>query len=97
MTGYLPVGFELAAELTYPEPEGTSTGILNAASQLFGIIFTTMYSWLFTSYGDIWANGVMCGMLAVGAVLTGCIRSELHRQKAQSIENSTRNSVIEKY
>lgn len=23
MTGYLPVGFELAAELTYPEPEGS--------------------------------------------------------------------------
>lgn len=23
MTGYLPVGFEFAAELTYPEPEGT--------------------------------------------------------------------------
>lgn len=34
MTGYLPVGFEFAAELTYPEPEGTSAGILNAASQV---------------------------------------------------------------
>lgn len=33
MTGYLPVGFEFAAELTYPEPEGTSAGILNAAAQ----------------------------------------------------------------
>jgi hypothetical protein len=22
MTGYLPVGFEFAAEITYPEPEG---------------------------------------------------------------------------
>lgn len=29
MTGLLPVGFELAAELTYPEPEGTSAGLLN--------------------------------------------------------------------
>lgn len=34
MTGYLPVGFEFAAELTYPEPEGTSAGLLNAASQV---------------------------------------------------------------
>lgn len=34
MTGYLPVGFELAAEITYPEPEGTSAGLLNAASQV---------------------------------------------------------------
>lgn len=34
MTGYLPVGFELAAELTYPEPEGTSAGLLNAVTQV---------------------------------------------------------------
>lgn len=34
MTGYLPVGFEFAAELTYPEPEGTSAGLLNASSQV---------------------------------------------------------------
>ncbi|XP_074031349.1 choline/ethanolamine transporter flvcr2b-like [Leptinotarsa decemlineata] len=43
MTGLLPVGFELAAELTYPEPEGTSAGLLNAAANVFGIIFTRMF------------------------------------------------------
>ena len=37
MTGYLPVGFEFAAELTFPEPEGTTSGLLNASAQLFGI------------------------------------------------------------
>jgi len=34
MTGYLPVGFELAAEVTYPEPEGTSSGLLNTSAQV---------------------------------------------------------------
>lgn len=34
MTGYLPVGFEYAAEITYPEPEGTVTGLLNASAQV---------------------------------------------------------------
>ena len=34
MTGYLPVGFEFAAELTFPEPEGTSSGLLNASAQV---------------------------------------------------------------
>ncbi|CAG2192814.1 FLVCR [Mytilus edulis] len=33
MTGYLPVGFEIAAEITYPESEGTSSGLLNASAQ----------------------------------------------------------------
>lgn len=40
MTGYLPVGFEFAAELTYPEAEGTSSGLLNASAQFFGIFCT---------------------------------------------------------
>lgn len=34
MTGYLPLGFEFAAELTYPESEGTSSGLLNVSAQV---------------------------------------------------------------
>lgn len=34
MTGYLPVGFELAAEVTYPISEGTSCGLLNSSAQV---------------------------------------------------------------
>lgn len=34
MTGYLPLGFEFAVEITYPEPEGTSSGLLNAFAQV---------------------------------------------------------------
>ena len=34
MTGFLPVGFALAAELTFPEPEGTSSGLLNTSAQV---------------------------------------------------------------
>lgn len=83
MTGLLPVGFELAAELTYPEPEGTTAGLLNASSQLFGIIFTNIYSVVFENYSDQWANGVMCMMLGVGTLLTALIRSDLKRQAAQ--------------
>ena len=48
MTGYLPVGFELAAELTYPEPEGTSCGLLNSSAQVFS--FKTIELRLATSF-----------------------------------------------
>uniref|UniRef100_A0AAG5DGP2 Choline/ethanolamine transporter FLVCR1 n=1 Tax=Anopheles atroparvus TaxID=41427 RepID=A0AAG5DGP2_ANOAO len=87
MTGYLPVGFEFAAELTYPEPEGTSTGLLNAAAQVFGITFTMLYSELLNTNGDIVANVTMAVMLLVGSVVTAVIRSDLRRQAAQNPQN----------
>ena len=34
MTGYLPIGFEFGAEISYPNPEGTSAGMLNAGAQV---------------------------------------------------------------
>lgn len=89
MTGLLPVGFELAAELTYPEPEGTSAGLLNAACQVFGISFTSLYSMLFEELGDIWANLIMSSMLLIGTILTACIHSDLRRQAAQVKKGST--------
>jgi len=82
MTGYLPVGFEFAAELTYPEPEVTSSGLLNASAQFFGIILTLMGGWLLDSYGDITCNGVLCASLLVGFILTLLINPNLKRQQA---------------
>lgn len=82
MTGYLPVGFEFAAELTYPEPEGTSTGLLNAAAQVFGIAFTMVYSEILNSSGDIIANVTMAVMLFIGSAVTAIIKSDLRRQAA---------------
>lgn len=90
MTGYLPVGFEFGAELTYPEPEGTSSGLLNASSQVFGIIFTSLYSWLFTDYDDVTANVTMAIMLILGTIITALISSDLRRQNAQ-ISNNANN------
>ncbi|XP_058836278.1 heme transporter FLVCR2 [Topomyia yanbarensis] len=84
MTGYLPVGFEFAAELTYPEPEGTSTGLLNAAAQVFGIAFTMIYSEILNSSGDIVANVTMAVMLFIGSAVTAIIRSDLRRQAAHN-------------
>lgn len=82
MTGYLPVGFEFAAELTYPEPEGTSAGLLNAAAQIFGILFTMLYAELFDAFGDIGANVTMAVMLCIGTIVTAVIKSDLRRQAA---------------
>lgn len=83
MTGYLPLGFEFAAEVTFPEPEGTSSGLLNASAQVFGILFTVASNKLFHTYGSRTTNLALSGALLVGSVVTAFIRSDLRRRHAQ--------------
>lgn len=52
MTGYLPLGFEFAAELTYPESEGTSSGLLNVSAQV-GVLFFFCFFFLPSLKPDI--------------------------------------------
>ncbi|XP_050680486.1 uncharacterized MFS-type transporter C09D4.1 isoform X2 [Leptidea sinapis] len=84
MAGYLPVGFEFASEVTYPEPEGTTSGILNACVQVFGIVLTLLFEWMLKEVGDRWANLTLCAILVLGTAITAAIRPDLRRQAAQN-------------
>ncbi|XP_036090385.1 feline leukemia virus subgroup C receptor-related protein 1 isoform X1 [Rousettus aegyptiacus] len=79
MTGYLPLGFEFAVEITYPESEGTSSGLLNAAAQIFGILFTLAQGKLTSDYYPKAGNIFLCVWIFVGIVLTALIKSDLRR------------------
>lgn len=80
MTGYLPVGFEFAAEITYPESEGTSSGLLNASAQVFGIFCTMFGEWLYREMDDRVANCLLAAILLIGTVMTACIKPDYRRQ-----------------
>uniref|UniRef100_A0A2K6U884 FLVCR choline and putative heme transporter 2 n=1 Tax=Saimiri boliviensis boliviensis TaxID=39432 RepID=A0A2K6U884_SAIBB len=82
MTGYLPLGFEFAVELTYPESEGISSGLLNISAQVFGIIFTISQGQIIDNYGTKPGNIFLCLFLALGTALTAFIKADLRRQKA---------------
>ncbi|XP_069771962.1 choline/ethanolamine transporter flvcr2a-like isoform X3 [Narcine bancroftii] len=82
MTGYLPLGFEFAAELTYPESEGTSSGLLNESAQIFGIILTISQGKLIDQFGTRAGNILIFVFLFVGTVLTALIKSDLKRMRA---------------
>ncbi|XP_041720698.2 feline leukemia virus subgroup C receptor-related protein 1 [Coregonus clupeaformis] len=79
MTGYLPLGFEFGVEITYPESEGTSSGLLNAFAQIFGIIFTLIQGRLTTNYNPLVGNLFLCVWIFLGIFLTALIKSELKR------------------
>lgn len=46
MTGYLPLGFEFAAEITYPQPENTTAGLLNLSAQVGRLSMSSYHSQL---------------------------------------------------
>ncbi|MEQ2314853.1 Feline leukemia virus subgroup C receptor- protein 2 [Ameca splendens] len=85
MTGYLPLGFEFAAELTYPESEGTSSGLLNCSAQVFGIIFTICQGKIIDKFTTLAGNIFLCVFLLVGSIMTGLIKSDLRRQNANRL------------
>uniref|UniRef100_A0A7M4FTY4 FLVCR choline and putative heme transporter 2 n=1 Tax=Crocodylus porosus TaxID=8502 RepID=A0A7M4FTY4_CROPO len=82
MTGYLPLGFEYAAELTYPESEGTSSGLLNVSAQVFGIIFTISQGQIMDRFGTWAGNIFLCSFLLLGTIITAFIKADLRRQQA---------------
>ncbi|CAC5392274.1 FLVCR [Mytilus coruscus] len=82
LTGYRPVGFQLAAEVTYPECEGTSSGLLNLAAEIIGIVSTIGMRALMTNVSIFAANITVCSALLVGTVLSAFIRPNYKRQAA---------------
>uniref|UniRef100_A0A0K0G0V9 MFS domain-containing protein n=1 Tax=Strongyloides venezuelensis TaxID=75913 RepID=A0A0K0G0V9_STRVS len=83
MTGYLAIGFEYAAEITYPIPEHSTSGLLNASAQLFGIALTSGFGKIVDTEGPLIANIGFCVCLGIGVVLTAIGKADLKRQRMQ--------------
>jgi FLVCR family feline leukemia virus subgroup C receptor-related protein len=82
INAYMPVGLELAIELTYPEPESTSSGILISMTQTGGVVFTLLLGWLFAKVGCFWALASMVFFLTIGSILTAMISNTMKRKNA---------------
>ncbi|XP_069694729.1 choline/ethanolamine transporter flvcr2a-like [Periplaneta americana] len=88
--GYMPIAYDFCAELTYPEPEGMTSGLLTVPTQVSGTLFTLAYSAMLTELGAMWANVALCVSLLVGTVIHCTIKPDLRRQ---AVTASTDNLV----
>ncbi|XP_015602887.1 feline leukemia virus subgroup C receptor-related protein 2 [Cephus cinctus] len=89
MSGYLALGYDLCAEYTYPEAEGISTGILNVANNIYGVLLVLIFGKLMDTYGDMAVHIGCCIALLAGLIMTIFTKDVQRRQ-------DTRNAVTYK-
>jgi len=78
----MAVGFEMASEITYPVPEGTTAGIMILGTQILSVFHAMAYSWMIHVIGDFWANIILTVTLLIGTGLTLMIPFDLRRKTA---------------
>uniref|UniRef100_UPI00358FFE64 heme transporter FLVCR2-like isoform X5 n=1 Tax=Myxine glutinosa TaxID=7769 RepID=UPI00358FFE64 len=96
MTSCLPIGFEFAAELTYPHSEGISSGFMNASSQVFGIILILSQGRLMTMFGPLAGNLLLGAVLLLSTIATAFIKEDLKRQKANVVIQEMQEEATKK-
>ncbi|KAL5103047.1 Feline leukemia viru subgroup C receptor-related protein 2 [Taenia crassiceps] len=81
-SGFLPLGYEYAAEITYPIGEGLTSGILNTSAHIFGIILTQAATAMIGKYGGLPTNIFILVCMVVAAVPACFMKDDLKRQRA---------------
>ncbi|XP_050512591.1 uncharacterized MFS-type transporter C09D4.1-like isoform X2 [Diabrotica virgifera virgifera] len=82
INAYMPVGFELAMELTFPSEESTTSGILFAFTQISGAIMAVALGHFNLWLGAFWSLCSQAVMLFIGAIVTIFVPNCLLRQAA---------------
>ncbi|XP_046411146.1 feline leukemia virus subgroup C receptor-related protein 2-like isoform X1 [Neodiprion fabricii] len=82
LSGYITVNYELNMELTYPEPENISSGLLFVSISIYNSLLILILDRLMKAYGDK-AVHALCTLLFILSTFLTCVnKSELRRQKA---------------
>ncbi|XP_072394876.1 uncharacterized MFS-type transporter C09D4.1-like isoform X2 [Diabrotica undecimpunctata] len=84
---YMPVGFELAIELTFPSEECTTSGILLASTQILGVVVTVAVGYLNRYFRAFWTLSTQLVLLLLGTIVTAYIPNNLLRLEASKQTN----------
>lgn len=83
MTAVQPVGLEFGAEMTFPEPEGTTAALMCSAVQLSGVVLIFVGGHIKSKAGVTWTMVFLAVPLLVSCVILLFVKPELKRQAAQ--------------
>lgn len=90
--------FQLGAEITYPAPESTMTGLLSVTSHFFSFLLTQILQLQIeyfnkddaenTKLGPYCAIATLTGVLLIGFINTAFIKEDRRRQRAASLSSN---------
>ncbi|KAK9695791.1 Major Facilitator Superfamily [Popillia japonica] len=92
---YYAVGIEFGVELSFPQPESTSSGLLLAVMQICGVIYTLLLGECLSRFGAFWALSLMVIFLGIGTLITIFIPNILLRQEALGL-TAEKNAFLPK-
>lgn len=83
LTSYFVPAYEWAVEITYPEPEGNPTSLLNWVMNPCSLVTTLVYSRIFGSYGAHAGHAFLAVLMAVGFLAQLAIPKRYRRREAE--------------
>lgn len=92
------IGYELGAQLCYPEPEAASSGLLTISFQVFGVLVTYMYSYINKEFGELAGNLSLVAIMLFADILLFFIKFDLKRSDADQFKitpEATKSDIIE--
>ena len=79
--GFINIGLEYAAEITYPIPEGTTSGIVFLLANLYGIIWTFFLSIIIKSCGGPVGGFAFAASYTISLILISFVSAPLKRSQ----------------
>ena len=85
---YMSVGLEYAAEMTYPVPEGITSGILLLFGQIYGVILTYGIGYAIEKGREDLGGYIMAGTYLLGLFMFALMKAPLKRTQADHLRQS---------
>ena len=91
LTAIICAGFEHAVELTFPNDEGTTAGIMNISAQLFGCLMIWIGEEVLDKGGPFAVNTLMLGSMLLATFLVGVLVNNTNYMRDAAERSENRN------